>query len=220
MTKLIYTLLLLVSGICSFIFVSIPSLSYYYTPQVIAVLILLVLFFHQLYTKKGVVILKGVRVELPLLGAIFLILVGTTGSTASLLYPLVFVHLFLLLIVLDTINAITSSFLITLFHLLITPIENEQQLASLLSIPVLTLLFLFTKKQLEQRFLEKQILEKRENQIAKEQTAAGFFITTFLRPKLEALSHLAQYPEANKDVICKQIEILQEEANQVVEQMQ
>ena len=80
-------------------------------------------------------------------------------------------------------------------------------------------LFLFTKKQLEQRFIEKQLVELREQQLSDQQTAAGLFIATFLLPKLEALSHLAQYPEANKDIILKQLSILEEEAGSVVNEI-
>jgi len=219
MPKMTYTLFFFVVVMLSYIWVRFESLSYYYTPQFISVLMLILVGLYYMKKRKKIALLEKIRIELPLLSAIFLIIIGATGNIDSLFFPLAYIHIFILLITLDPINAIASSILLMIFHLSITPINTEQQLATVISIPIMMCLFLFTKKQLEQRFIEKQLVELREQQLSDQQTAAGLFIATFLLPKLEALSHLAQYPEANKDIILKQLSILEEEAGSVVNEI-
>lgn len=149
----------------------------------------------------------------------FLMLIGATGNTRSILFPLTFVHLFFLVLATELGTAIFMSLLIVLFHYGMAPQLWPQELPTLLTIPLITLFFLFTKQQYDEVQRKKNIIHQEEAALeSSEQQVQAFktFAATFLQPKLTQLQELSHYAAANQQAIQGQLTLIQLEIDKLM----
>jgi len=135
----------------------------------------------------------------------FLLLIGATGSIHSPLFPLVYLLIFFLVFSSSVITSIVTSSLIVLFFFGLGAENLIQDLAALLVIPLMLFLFLLSKRQHEEAFIEKQQVIQDEAQIIEDQG----LLSNFLLPKLTQVKNLSQFPEQNKEAILGQIMLIE-----------
>ncbi|HEX7018247.1 MAG TPA: hypothetical protein VF209_05070 [Patescibacteria group bacterium] len=149
----------------------------------------------------------------------FLILIGHSGNTTSIFFPLTFVHLFFLVLSAEVSTTIIMSILIVLFHYGMSPTHLPSEWPSLLTIPLITLFFLFTKNQYDEVQKEKKIIaqEERALESAESQiTELKNFVSNFLRPKVQQLQQLSAYAQANQEAIKGQLSMIESEVERVL----
>jgi len=78
---------------------------------------------------------------------ILLLLIGSTGNTTSLLFPLSYAHLLLIAFTGKRATTILGTGAIILFHYLLTPTITAQVAVNLSSLPLMSFFFLFAKHQ-------------------------------------------------------------------------
>lgn len=194
-----------------------PDLTYY-SPQLAGVLALSY-FGLRFARKKRVLPLSQAHSspEFACVSAAILLLIGSTGNLSSVFFPFAYIHLFFLTMSLRPFQAILVSVSVVFFHFALSPSASFANLSPLLSLLLMLLVFLFTKKQYEEYRKEHQVVEKQEEEISDQKSNAILFITTFLKPKMENLLKLSDYPEENKQVIARQILIIQDEVERLLE---
>jgi hypothetical protein len=114
-------------------------------------------------------------------------------------------------------QAVSLTIAIVLYHYSLLFILTPLDLSQLASLILLLFIFLFAKKQYENTVQDEIQLKKQEVEL-KEKSDAVLFISNFLKPKLEIILHLSDYPEVNKQVIQRQIILMEEEAEKVLEE--
>lgn len=190
----------------------------YYSPQ-LAGLLILGYFFIRFARKKHVLPLSISRSspELALVSASILLLIGSTGNIQSFFFPLTYLHIFFLTMTVKPPQAVFLSVGVIAFHYSLLGSLDPQGLSALLSIGLLLFIFLFAKRQYEEHIRKELVVEEQQEELSAQQSNAILFITTFLKPKLETLIHLSDYPEANKEVIQRQIIIIQEAVEELLQ---
>lgn len=152
----------------------------------------------------------------------FMILIGATGNTTSIFFPLTFVHLFFLVLATEMSTALLITLLIVLFHYGMSPHTWQQELPSLLTIPLISLFFLFTKHQYDEVQREKTIISQEEQALQNCELQARelqTFTTTFLQPKIQQLQDLSSYAAANQAAIQGQLTLIQLEIEKLLRPM-
>jgi hypothetical protein len=153
--------------------------------------------------------------ELLVLSTILLVLIGYSGGAQSVLIPLLYFLLFLCVLAEHTSAIIVMSLMIPLYLWAIgDPTPSLHAIATILSFPVLLPLLIFARKQ----FVKAQQEEKELNVESAYRYTAAIFLSTFLKPKLRLLKQLAEYPNQNAESLRKQLALLLEEAEAVVEE--
>lgn len=151
----------------------------------------------------------------------FLIIIGATGNTDSILFPLVYVHLFFLVFSTQLSTSIAVGLLLIVFHYALqntglTPTE----LSNLITIPLMLMFFLFTKHQYNEAVRERKIIEGEEkaltSSLAKEKALTAL-LNDFVQPKLAQLKEMSLYAEKNRDAIVGQIFLMQMEIRKHLE---
>jgi hypothetical protein len=201
----------------TYIWLSVPSLDYY-SPQLAGVLVL-IYFGMRFFRKKHLFPLSNQKStpEFALVSTAILLLIGSTGNLDSFFFPLSYLHIFFLVMSVSALQAIGLSIAVIMFHYGLIEKLSWNAGSELMSILLLLFIFLFAKKLYEDNLKKQSVVEEQENFISTEQTNAILFITTFLKPKLENLLHLSDYPEANKDVIQRQIIIVQDSVEELLQ---
>jgi hypothetical protein len=142
----------------------------------------------------------------------FLLLIGSTGNTSSVLYPLGYVHLFFLVFATPISTSIITTLLIILFHFGLSEGNLYQELPHLLTLPLMLILFLFTKHQHQELILEKHMIQQEEQNIGFVQK----FLQEFINPKLTLLKNLSENAYQNQDGIISQIMLIEIEINKLI----
>lgn len=204
----------------SYAWLSMGSLSYY-SPQLAGVLAL-AYFGIRFFRKKHLLPLSVANStpEFALVSASTLLLIGSTGNLHSFFFPLAFLHIFFLTMSIKPAQALLLSFGMILFHYSLAPSLTWEAVSQLSSILLLMFIFLFAKSQYEEHVSKELIVEKQQVELSVQQSNAILFVTTFLKPKLDTLLHLSEYPEANKQVIERQITIIQEAVEELLMQVE
>jgi hypothetical protein len=208
---------IVVALVGSYVFLTMLGLGYY-APQLAAIMVLL--YFVVRFARKRHLLpltTEQSSPEFALVSAAVLIIVGSTGNTNSLFFPLAFLHIFLLTMILKPLQAIIVSLGTIFFHFALIEVLNPFAISHLASLLLLLCFFLFAKKQFEERISTHQVVEQQSQALSDQQSNAILFVTTFLKPKLEHLLKLADYPEANKEAILRQIVLIQDEVEQLLE---
>ena len=202
------TIMLLSSVIFAYIWLSFPEFSSY-SLQLVGFIVLLYLVIKKASAAKFWHLAPNItgNFELAMISLGLLLLIGSTGNEQSYFFPLIYLNLYFLVMITDTFAAliVSSSFLILFLALSLHP---EVNLPNLLSIPVVVILMLLAKKQYQEFSTE-------NNQLPSD-SALIKFIKTVIIPKLQLLSHLADFPEANQETIRKQVELLETETKDVL----
>lgn len=174
----IHTLVMLGSLVLSFLFVQLPSLSRY-SLQAIAVATL-AFFLLKLANKQKIhhFIPQYASFEVALVTFIFSLLIGATGNTNSIFYPLTYIYLFLLVFSTYTQAAIMTTLGFMLYQYLLMPGATTYiDIFDLVSIPIVLTFFIFTKQQHEELIKEHKQLKAGDQVVneleAKTQSLAG-----------------------------------------------
>lgn len=199
----------------SYIWVSVPGLSYY-SLQLAGVLIISYLILKRLgNTQLWQLAPRAMHLEIALLTIAFLISIGSTGNLNSFLFPLSYIHLFFLVMALNAPVSIVATLAIMLFHFGLSPDPTALQLSWLLSLPLVLVTFLFSRRQYEvAKAVEDEYLED-EALLSETETDLALFTATFLKPNLEKFRHLLRYPEYNAQVLRKQVEMMEEKLKEL-----
>ncbi len=189
-----------------------------FTAQLAAGLVL-VYFLIRLARKKHLLMLTEERSspEFALFSACVFLLIGSTGNLHSLFFPLAYLHIFFLTMSVRPLQAVVLGIAVILFHYSLQGSIDLPTISTLSSLLLMLLVFLFAKNQYDDRVEKEQVVEAQEEEISEQQSNAVLFVSTFLKPKLETLLKLADYPEENKEVIIKQIILIKEEVEKLVD---
>lgn len=200
-----------------YLWLSMPGLDYY-SPQLAGVLVL-AYFIIRFLRKKHIVPLSvsHANPEFALVSASIFLLIGSTGNFSSLYFPLAYLHIFFLTMSVKPTEAMILSVGVVGFHYGLDPQFLPFHLSQLLSILMLLFIFLFAKRQYEEHIQKELVVEEQQVEISEQQSNAILFIATFLKPKLITLLHLSDYPEANKEVIQRQLIIIQEAVEELLQ---
>lgn len=153
----------------------------------------------------------------------FLLLIGSTGNTTSLFYPLTYLHLFFLVLATHVSTSIITTGMLVLFHYGLTPSLSSTEISQLLTIPMMTILFLFAKQQHEEVIKERAIIEADEHALAQARNhefTLMSFLTTYLPQKIAQVKHLTQNAALNKDAITGQLTLLEIETANMVQKIE
>lgn len=93
--------------------------------------------------------------EITLFTFAFLLLIGSTGNTVSLFYPLTYIHLFFLVMTSHTPTAIVATIAIMLFHYAVEPNLEIATIQALMTLPIMLAIFLFARKEYDEAHLAK-----------------------------------------------------------------
>ncbi len=140
----------------------------------------------------------------------FLLLVGSTGNTASWFFPLSYVYLFFIAFSSHVVTSLVIAFLVVLFHYGLNPEMSQAGLASLISLPVVMIFFLYAKLQYQDNLEEERQLKEDQETISKMSSTnfrAQSFLQNFLQTKLRQLESLAQYPR-NASLVKAQLKMI------------
>lgn len=211
-------ILVFLAIVLSYVWVSVPQLEYY-SLQLVAAVILLY-FGIKRFSKSSwsEIAPRALTAELAILTVGFLVFISSTGNMDSLFFPLSYIYLFFLVIALRPLAAIIASLGIMFFHYQITPTLTPDHISTLLSLPLLLFVFLFTKKQYESHQFDQQALVQQEEKLDAGAYTSKMFIKTFLQPKLEMLFQLSLHPEINQANIQEQIKLIHEESEHLLTQ--
>lgn len=91
--------------------------------------------------------------EITLITFAFLLLIGATGNTKSLFYPLAYVHLFFLVMTSHVQTAIVATVAIMLFHYAVEPQLDISTIQTIITLPIMLAIFLFARRQYDEAHL-------------------------------------------------------------------
>jgi hypothetical protein len=218
----LHTLLMVISIALAYLWLQHPVLSFY-SLQAFALSAFLYLVIKRLNKAKFWHIAPSyVSIEMLLATFSFLLLVGATGNTASPLYPLVYLHLFFLVLACHVSTSLVVTGVLMLFHFAVSPNAFPEEISALLAIPLMTMLFLFTKHQHEEVVREKTIIDADEQEIALlrgEESVLTNFLTTFVTQKIGQLKQLANFAANNQEALLGQLTLLEIEVTSVLNQV-
>lgn len=197
-----------------------PALNYY-SLQVFALTVALYFVLKRLTRSKiWHLAPKTQSFEMILATFAFLIIIGYTGNLNSVLFSLTYVHLFFLVFSTQISTSIIISALIIVFHYAQAGTDSTRMLSVLITIPILTVFFLFSKRQYDEVQKEKRIVSGEEKALAQaleHQRQLTHLITNFIAPKLGQIKGMSLNAAQNRDAILGQIFILQMEINRFIE---
>lgn len=167
--------------------------------------------------------------EMLLVTFAFLILIGATGATQSVFFPLVFIYLFFLSMTMERWTALVISLLTTLFFYSLDQVTTQTpHFSQLISMPLVMIFFMFAKYQYDQAkekqtllqiehnevFSYKLFLEKKEAELSvAENTTLDWldyfqgFLFEFLQPKLDQLIQMMEFRQ-NQQVVRGQLTLI------------
>lgn len=238
---IIHLLTIWLSLLAAFLWLKTPALLPF-SLQAFALAILLYFVLKRLASSKWHHLAPSpANLEMPLMTFALMLVVGSTGNTDSIVFPLAFLNLFFLILSTETLTATGSIAGLMLFHYALTPVSDAGLVADIFSLPLLGLIFFFSKhqhrelilakKEEEELAIEKEKSEKQaesQQQMLKElsqiETAEKAllinlesFLSEFMQPKIEYLRELAQVAESRL-VLTAQLEMLSERINQALDQ--
>jgi DNA repair exonuclease SbcCD ATPase subunit len=136
----------------------------------------------------------------------FLLLVGATGNTESVFYPLAYLHLFFITFTCHRGTALLLTLAIMGFHYGMTPELTLGHVVELGMIPIMATIFLFARQQYDEVRRERELLEEDElilQQLSQDETEALDIINGSLLPAVRRLDayvdHLPSAPQALRD---------------------
>lgn len=109
-----------------------------------------------------------------------------------------------------------------IFHFALSGNDLNQELATLITLPILTFFFIFSKNQYHDLLKEKELNRQEEQQLMgaemKVEESQEFF-GKFLPAKISQLKTLLNYPEANKNAILGQLSLIEIEIQKLIKKL-
>lgn len=150
-----HALALLLSVTLAYLWLQVPLLRQY-SFQIFALLLGTFLIVKRYKKAKFWHILPDwASLEITLITFAFLLIIGATGNTQSLFYPLAYVHLFFLVMTSHVQTAIVATIAIMLFHYAIEPEFTIATIQAITTLPIMLAIFLFARKQYDEAHLAK-----------------------------------------------------------------
>jgi hypothetical protein len=224
MNSWLHGFLLLIAVALSYFWLQIQVLSYY-SLQAFAMAVVMYFVIKKIHQKQlNLKKLMPAHTSLEMVFATFafLLLIGATGNIESPFYALTYVHLFLLVF---TSNYKTSSLVassIMLFHISLSPLQSNELITSILSLPIVYFFFLFAKTQYDEVLREKEIIESDElvlSLLEKDKLKLQSFLSKFLLTKITQLKSIVQEPQVNLQTILGQLTIIEVEIERKLSQL-
>jgi len=214
MSAFLHTLFLVVAVVAAYIWLQIPGLNQYSLQAFVAGIALYVVMKRVKKTELWHIAPTALSLELALITFSFLLLIGFTGATSSVLYPLSYVLLFFVVFSSRLSTALVTVLSIVLFYYLLSSDFSNHSLSLLATLPLLFLFFIFAKAQYQEVTREQAELSKDEfllSSFSDSHQQLNTFVTSFIQPKLEYILKLLEYPADNKPTLISQIALLQVE---------
>lgn len=159
--------------------------------------------------------------ELLLLHTSMLLIIGSTGGVQSLLFPLVYAHLFILVFSASATTAGITMLTMVGFYYLLNPALPLPELVPLIFFPVLWGFFTYAKKQHEALRHEKEMRQQQQQYLQtldKAETALEVFLVSFVQPKLQLFGEQFIETQGNS-TLRSQLSLLQSEVDKMVKKM-
>ncbi len=131
-------------------------------------------------------------IEIALATFAYLLLIGATGNTQSVFFPLTYVNLFFLVFSTQPITAIITTVAIMMFHYGLEESMTITEISSLVTLPIILFFFLFAKNQYQTVKQTEKQLQEEDELILQEEHSIISFIESFLKPRLNNLKQLSQ----------------------------
>lgn len=151
----------------------------------------------------------------------FLLLVGSTGGTTSWFFPLSYVHLFFVVFSSHISTSIVITLLMMLSYYGLDPRIAQHGLVSLLTLPIMTVFFLFAKLQY-QKTIEDELTIKQEQERLQEVESVSFkaenFLRNYLAPKIQQIENLLKY-RGNTKVARTQLRLMGLEISELLKKI-
>lgn len=219
MSSAAQTVFVAIAIVFSYVWVNMPELNYY-SLQLLGVVLLLYFFLkyisHSTRWRNDSV---AITLEIALLSVGFLVAIASSGNLNSPFFPFISLYLFFIVMALEPLAAMLTALTVVLFHYALAPQVNPHMVLSLASLPALITMFMFAKKQYIGHQEEKGERLDLEEKKSEEEHAAVLFIKTYLQPKLETLWQLSSHPEHNKETLQKQIQLIHDESEELLEDL-
>ncbi len=195
MSSLKQTLAVLLAIGLAYFWLSTPSLSYY-SLQAFA-LATLGFFISKRAAKAQLwhILPTAHSIEIVFISFAVILLVGSTGNANSIFYPFGYIHLFFLVMTTRQSTAITATIATMLVHYAIEPTITATSIATLTTLPLMLLFFLFARRQYDDARLQQKIAETESIQLDSISNSAHTlesFISQFLQPKLAVLKDIIE----------------------------
>jgi len=132
--------------------------------------------------------------ELTIITFAFLLLIGATGNTESIFYPLGYIHLFFIVMACTVPTAIIATAFIMLFHYALEPMFDVSHMQALITLPIMLVLFAFAKHQYDQAKFKQQLLKEEKDVIdslTTHEQELESFLGDFLHTKLHSIKEFA-----------------------------
>lgn len=171
MPALFHTFLLTLAIAAAYWWVSVPELNMYSLQAIAGVMLLYFLLKRVAKAKYWHVMPAALTIETALVTFAFLILIGSTGNTSSILFPLSYVHLFLIAFSSEPLTSIVATVAIVLFHYALTAVIGSSQVVTLLSLPLIMIFFLFAERQHEEVVRDRIIIAQETSELSALQTS-------------------------------------------------
>lgn len=222
MSAFFHTVLLVLTVALAYIWLQIPGLNQF-SLQAFMVCIALYLILKRISKAKlWHIAPTALSLELALLTFAFLLLIGSTGATTSVLYPLSYVLLFFVVFSSRVTTALVTTLSIVLFFYILSANVTHHSWSLLATLPLLFLFFVFAKAQYQQASQEQEELSSDQALLAHYSDyhqQLTTFMTSFIQPKLDYISQLLEYPSDNQQTLLSQITLLQVEIEKMTSRL-
>lgn len=219
MPALIHAILLALALVAAYTWLQIPALEHYSLQAVAAATLLYLIIKRAAKANFWHIAPSALSAEMPLLTFLLLLIVGSTGNLQSYIFPITYIHLFFLVMACEVPVAIAAGLGIVLFHFALSPQVAWPELSHLISLPIVMLFFLISKYQYQELRRQQTLISQDETQldaILTEDNHLLVFTQTFLQPKLQLLTHLAQDSTVNSGAILGQLRLVSEELTKLL----
>lgn len=158
-----HAIVLLITITLAYLWLQVPFLEKY-SFQIFAFFVVIFLIIKR-YKKAKIwhILPDWASYEITVLTFAFLLLIGATGNTRSLFYPLGYIHLFFLVMTTHIPTAIVATIAIMLFHYALDPGVDISTLQSIITLPIMLAIFLFARKQYDEAHLTKLAAQQNDS---------------------------------------------------------
>lgn len=214
MSAFFHTLFLVLAVVLAYVWLQIPGLNLYSLQVFVGSIAFYIVLKRLKKAELWHIAPTAHSIELALITFAFLLLIGATGATQSVLYPLSYILLFFVVFSSRLSTAIITVAMVVLFYYLLSSGFSNHNLSLLSTLPLLFLFFVFAKAQYQEVTREHAELSKNEALLTTygdSHQQLTSFVISFVQPKLEYITKLLDYPSDNKQTLMSQITLLQVE---------
>ena len=162
-----HTALLLLAIVLAFLWLKTPILNSYSLQAVAGCTFIYFVIKRKKRSKIHHILPDHDSAEMALVTFGLMILIGSSGTIASPLFPLTYIHLFFLVMSSDRATSVVVGPATALFHFGLEPVISGSNIGHLLAIPIMLMIFLFARQQHEELIKNQSTMHKEEQLIAK-----------------------------------------------------